>query len=226
LEYRANSTDVLSINCSFSTWFWERVILVMHGLAKVVDEVAGKIIESLDSSFQELSGDVRKIIERELEETLRIVDEMVEQAEKKSEMIKSRIQSLTQVKIRGKKLEQIEECVDELIRKVLELVGEKAVRRELDKYLEKILEEAIDIVNVRNVKVYTNEHLRESLRRISENLSRKKNIEITIMDEPVETVFGVIVKSIDGSISFDNRIETKLERIKPQIRKTVATLIS
>jgi len=200
--------------------------LVMHGLAKVVDEVAEKIVESLDSSFQELSRDVKKIVERELEETLKIVNEMVEQAEKRGEMIKSRIQSLTQVKIRGKKLEQLEECVDEVIKRVLEIIEEKAGRGELDRYLEKMLEEAIDIVNVRKVKVYTSEYLRESLRRISENVFRKKNIEITIIDEPVETVFGVIVKSVDDSISFDNRIETKLERIKPQIRKTVATLIS
>lgn len=198
----------------------------MHGLAKVVDEVAEKIVESLDSSFQELSREVGKIVEREREETLRIVDEMIEQAEKRSEMTKSRIHSLTQVKIRGKKLEQLEECVDEVIKKVLEIIEEKAGRGELDRHLEKMLEEAIDIVNVKKVKVYTNEYLRESLRRVSENVSRKKNIEITILDEPVETVFGVIVKSIDGSITFDNRIETKLNRIKPQIRKTVATYIS
>jgi vacuolar-type H+-ATPase subunit E/Vma4 len=57
-------------------------------------------------------------------------------------------------------------------------------------------------------------------------LRKSRFIEITILDEPVETVFGIIVKSMDGSISFDNRIETKLERIKPQIRKTVATFIS
>ncbi len=198
----------------------------MNGLAKVVDEVAEKIVESLDSSFQELSREVGKIVEREREETLRLVDEMIEQAEKRSEIIKSRIHSLTQVKIRGKKLEQLEECVDEVIKKVLEIIEKKAGRGELDKHLEKMLEEAIDIVNVKKVKVYTNQHLRESLRRVSENVSRKKNIEITILDEPVETVFGVIVKSIDGSITFDNRIETKLDRIKPQIRKTVATHIS
>jgi hypothetical protein len=60
-----------------------------------------------------------------------------------------------------------------------------------------MLEEAIDIVNVKKVKVYTNEYLRESLRRVSENVSRKKNIEITILDEPVETVFGIIVKNIN-----------------------------
>jgi len=72
-----------------------------------------------------------------------------------------------------------------------------AMLRELDKHLEKMLEEAIDIVNVKKVKVYTNEYLRESLRRVSENVSRKKNIEITILDEPVETVFGIIVKNIN-----------------------------
>lgn len=196
------------------------------GLAKVVNEVAEKIIENLESSFQELSIEIKKIIEREREETSRVVDEIVEQAERRSEMIKSRTLSLTQVRIRGRKLEELEKCVEEVISRVLEVVKEKSSRHELDVYLEKMLEEAVDIVGVGKVKAYTNPSLLESLRIASMNISRKKNVEITVMDDPVDTVFGVVVRSYDDSVSYDNRIETKLERLKPYIRRSVASLLS
>lgn len=198
----------------------------LTGLAKVVNEVAEKIIDNLESSFQELSAEIKKIIEREREETSRIVDEIVEQAERRSEMIKSRTLSLTQVRIRGRKLEELEKCVEEVIKKVLETVKEKSSRHELDVYLEKMLEEAVDIVGVGKVKAYTNSSLLENLKKASVNISRKKNVEITVMDEPVDTVFGVVVRSYDDSVSYDNRIETKLERLKPYIRKSVASLLS
>lgn len=198
----------------------------MSGLARVIDEVAEKIVEKLESSFQELSEEVKKLIENEREETLKIVNEMVQQADKRSEMIKSRILSLTQVKIRGKKLEQLEECIDEVTKKMLEVIGEKASRGELDGYLEKILEEAVEVVNVKKVKVYTNMLLRERLKKASEKVFVEKGVEITIVDEPVETIFGVIVKSMDDLVSYDNRIEARLERMKPQIKKAVATLLS
>ncbi len=93
-------------------------------------------------------------------------------------------------------------------------------------YLEKMLEEAVDIVGVGKVKAYTNPSLLESLRIASMNISRKKNVEITVMDDPVDTVFGVVVRSYDDSVSYDNRIETKLERLKPYIRRSVASLLS
>ncbi|MEM1583836.1 MAG: V-type ATP synthase subunit E family protein [Nitrososphaerota archaeon] len=198
----------------------------MSGLARVIDEVAEKIIERIESSFQELSGEVRKLIENERGETLKIVDEMVEQADKRSEMIKSRVLSLSQVKIRGRKLEQLEECVDEVIKEVLKVIREKASRGELDEYLEKMLEEAVDIVNARKVKAYTNTLLREKLKKFSEKVLSERGIEVTIQEEPVETVFGVIVKSIDDLVSYDNTVEARLEKMKPQIRKAVATLIS
>ncbi|MEM3819796.1 MAG: V-type ATP synthase subunit E family protein, partial [Nitrososphaerota archaeon] len=134
--------------------------------------------------------------------------------------------SLSQVKIRGRKLEQLEECVDEVIKEVLKVVREKASRGELDEYLEKMLEEAVDIVNARKVKAYTNTLLREKLKKFSEKVLSERGIEVTIQEEPVETVFGVIVKSIDDLVSYDNTVEARLEKMKPQIRKAVATLIS
>ncbi|MEN2974960.1 MAG: V-type ATP synthase subunit E family protein [Candidatus Caldarchaeales archaeon] len=197
--------------------------MTSHGLEKVIDEVVEKVIVDLESSFQELSRDVETLVRREREETLKTIDQMIEAFEKKSEMVRSRALSLGQVKSRGKKLEALEECVRRVVEKTLETISVKARRGELDKYLEKMLREAIEIVNVKQVRVYTSAHLREALKKIVEKIS---DINVIVEDEPVETVFGVVVKSIDGSISYDNRIESKLERLRPEVKKTIATLIS
>lgn len=196
-----------------------------HGLTKVIDEVAEKVIGDLESSFQEILRDVEALISREREETLKTVEEMVETFEKKSEMIRSRILSLTQVKVKGRKLEILEECAGRIIERALEVISEKAKRGELDEQLKKMLEEAVDVVNAKHVKVYTSALLKENLKRVVKNML-SRDVEIVIEDEPVKTTFGVIVKSMDGSISYDNRIETRLERLRPEIKKTIAMLIS
>lgn len=196
-----------------------------QGLTKIIDEVVDKVLVDLEKSFQEILRDVEALIKKEREETLRSAEEIVETFEKRSEMMKSRISSLTQVKVRGRKLEVLEECVNKVVERTLEVISEKAERGELDEQLEKMLKEAMDIVNVKRLKVYTSLKLRERLRTVIKNLPMK-DVDIVVEDEPVETVFGIIVKSSDGSISYDNRIETKLERLRPEIKKTVALLIS
>ncbi|MCS7126441.1 MAG: V-type ATP synthase subunit E family protein [Aigarchaeota archaeon] len=196
-----------------------------QGLTKIIDEVVDKVLVDLEKSFQEILRDVEALIKKEREETLRSAEEIVETFEKRSEMMKSRISSLTQVKVRGRKLEVLEECVNKVVERTLEVISEKAERGELDEQLEKMLKEAMDIVNVKRLKVYTSLRLRERLRTVIKNLPMK-DVDIVVEDEPVETVFGIIVKSSDGSISYDNRIETKLERLRPEIKKTVALLIS
>jgi len=200
--------------------------LYPESLERIIREVAEKTTEELESSFSRFIEDLRERVGREREEVSKTVVSFLEDLEKKSSMIRSRILSLTQVKIRGMKLETIERCVENVIRKMLEEIDIKARRGELNNVLEKMLEEAVEIVGGNHVKIYTNTFLKDSLKKISENVSSKKNIKIEVRDEPVETVFGLVARSLDDSISYDNRIEVRIERLKPAIRKIVASMLT
>lgn len=197
-----------------------------ESLEKIIREVAEKTTEELESSFSRFIEELRERVEREREEVSKIVVALLEDLEKKSSTTRSRILSLTQVKIRGMKLEVIEKCVENVIGKMLEEIGVRARRGELNNVLEKMLEEAVETVGGNHIKIYTNSFLKDSVKKISENVSSKKNIRIEVRDEPVETVFGLVARSLDDSISYDNRIEVKIERLKPVIRKIVASMLT
>lgn len=194
-----------------------------RGLSKVVDEVVEKAIEELESSFEHTVREVESTVRRVREETLKAVDDMIDSFEKRSETTRSRIMSLTQVKIRGKRLQILEEYTEKVVEAALRLIAEKAERGELDSHMERMLREAVEVVKARQVKVYTSIKLRERLRKIVERM-KFENVDVHVEDEPVETVFGLVVKSADGSVNYDNRIEARLARLRPEIKRVIADL--
>ncbi len=44
-----------------------------------------------------------------------------------------------------------------------------------------------------------------------------------LSQETIECLGGVKVKSKDGSMTFDNTVDARIERLKPLIRKEIAT---
>jgi V/A-type H+-transporting ATPase subunit E len=48
---------------------------------------------------------------------------------------------------------------------------------------------------------------------------------LTLEDEPIDSIGGVVLTSSDGSVKFDNTYEARLERMRPSLRKEVAGLL-
>ena len=44
-----------------------------------------------------------------------------------------------------------------------------------------------------------------------------------LSSEMIECLGGIIVKSKDGTMTFDNTIDARIERLKPLIRKEIAS---
>jgi V/A-type H+-transporting ATPase subunit E len=51
-------------------------------------------------------------------------------------------------------------------------------------------------------------------------------VKLAFDDEPVDTIGGVVLTAADGSIKFDNTFEARLERMRPNLRKEVAGLLT
>jgi V/A-type H+-transporting ATPase subunit E len=49
---------------------------------------------------------------------------------------------------------------------------------------------------------------------------------ISLSEEPIATIGGIILTSPDGSVRFDNTFEARLERMRPDLRKGVAEILT
>ncbi len=196
----------------------------MRGLSRVLDDVASEVLRECESIISRGLSDAEAIVEREKKAALERAEALIYQAEREEETIRSRSRSLAEVKARGVALKTMEEYLTEVINTVLERIREEAGKGGLKEDLKRLLAEAVEGLGLREVKAYTSPGLRPMLEEVSREVSKEKNVEIQVAGE-VETAFGVVVKSPDESITYDNRVEERLERLRSRIRQEVASLL-
>ena len=74
-----------------------------------------------------------------------------------------------------------------------------------------------EALNTSEVIVYTNSKDKEVVQSAMSNISGAE-----MSDELIDCMGGVKVTSKDGSMSFDNTIDARIELLKPLIRKDIA----
>jgi V/A-type H+-transporting ATPase subunit E len=48
---------------------------------------------------------------------------------------------------------------------------------------------------------------------------------VRVSDQPINALGGIKVRSADGTMSFDNTLDSRIERLKPLIRKNIARML-
>jgi V/A-type H+/Na+-transporting ATPase subunit E len=56
------------------------------------------------------------------------------------------------------------------------------------------------------------------------NLSNK-NVRMTLSEQPINVIGGIRVRSVDGSTTYDNTLDSRIERFKPLIRKNIVQML-
>ncbi|MDP6898045.1 MAG: V-type ATP synthase subunit E family protein, partial [Candidatus Nitrosopelagicus sp.] len=108
-----------------------------------------------------------------------------------------------------------------LAEKVLEKAKEKIANMERNSeyssLITKLLTEATSALNTSDVIVYTNSKDKDVVQSAVSNISGAE-----LSNDPIDCMGGVKVTSKDGSMSFDNTIDARIELLKPLIRKDIA----
>jgi V/A-type H+-transporting ATPase subunit E len=48
---------------------------------------------------------------------------------------------------------------------------------------------------------------------------------VTLSDKPINVIGGIRVRSSDGSTTYDNTLDSRIERFKPLIRKNIVQMM-
>jgi V/A-type H+-transporting ATPase subunit E len=66
----------------------------------------------------------------------------------------------------------------------------------------------------------------EQVKKIMAEISKRMpKLQAEISDQPISAIGGVRVRSSDGAMSFDNTLDSRIERLKPLIRKNIARML-
>lgn len=183
-----------------------------------------KIREDSEKEVERIIGEAKKkseeIIKKSEKEGKERYEELIIQGKKNAELEKQRI--IANARLQAKKL--ILETKESIIEKTFSL-AEKKLRDivssdEYESILRKLIEEAISSIPDKQLQILCDERDRELLRKIIKEFPR-----VELSEENISTIGGIIVKSKDGRIQVDNTFETRIERMRNDLRVKVARIL-
>jgi V/A-type H+-transporting ATPase subunit E len=165
---------------------------------------------SFDESIETLSKS-QSSLEQEYDKT-------VDEGRKESEKIEKQIVGSSDLESRNKQLLLVEESVEKVFDKAIEKIKSTNRNDDYSKLITTLLNEATEALGTTEVMIYTNSKDQDI---VKQTLSKYSGAELS--SETIDCLGGVEIKSKDGSMAFNNTIDARIERLKPLIRKEIAS---
>jgi V/A-type H+/Na+-transporting ATPase subunit E len=188
-------------------------------LEKVSAEFEAEAVSDLESGRAEALAR----IESARRETAEAVAKILETGVKQAESVKRQVIGAAELEARNSQLRSLERSVND----AFDGAFKEVTRVEEDAYEKAItglIEEAVRVIGPK-ASVYCSSKDRRAVSSAIRKLA-KGEAKLTLEEKPIETAGGVILATADGSVRFDNTFEARLERMKPLLRKEVATILT
>ena len=191
-------------------------------ISKVLSQKEAELISKIDSAYQESLNNLEASRGKLEAERVRII----ESAKKQAENLKRQIEGSARLAARNQELLAIENAVNSAFdeaRKKLAASGNKDSYRAL---MSGIIEESVSSVGSGEVVIECNKSDAELVRKILSDLQgRNPKVKARVSDQHIDVLGGIRVKSADGTMTFDNTLDSRIERLKPLIRKNIAQML-
>ncbi len=195
-----------------------------HMIDKVLVQKEAELISQIDSAYQESLDNLESSRSKLEAERTRIV----EAARKQSENLKRQIIGSARLASRNQELLTIENAVN----KAFEEAKKKLqASRDTDSYknlLKQMVEESISAVGGSNtVIIQSNKNDAEIVRKAVSELrdTGKVQQQAEVSDQHIDVLGGIRIKSSGGTMTYDNTLDSRIERLKPLIRKNIAQML-
>jgi V/A-type H+/Na+-transporting ATPase subunit E len=167
-------------------------------------------INTVDSSKSRIEGEYQNIISN---------------AEKKAENLKRQVIGSSKLSARNKELVLIEQAVNDVYVKAKEKLVSYSENSDYKNMLIKNLEESIPNLGSNDIIIECLKKDVDLFKKQTESLSLKYNKKIKIQSNLKNSLGGFKVKSSDGSITLNNTLDSRIESLKPLIRKNIAQIL-
>jgi V/A-type H+-transporting ATPase subunit E len=189
---------------------------------KVISQAEADFITQIDSSFQESLKNLaasRTKLEAEY-------NRILEGARKQGDNLKRQIVGSSRLSARNRQLVLIERAVNDTFEKAKTILASSKKENSYRLLMRKILKDSVTMIDSDQVIVECNKNDIELVEKaISDSFKDNNKIKIKMSDHPLNALGGIRLTSADGSMSFDNTLDSRIERLKPLIRKSIAQML-
>ena len=187
------------------------------GLESTIDQALERNSSEFSQSLKNSLTDAQKTLSDSLPMLEEEYEKIIADGKKEADKIEKQIIGSADLQSRNKTLLIVQESTDKVLEKAKEKISNMDRNSEYSSLIAKLLTEATSALNTSDVIVFTNSKDKDVVQSAVSNISGAE-----LSNDTIDCMGGVKVTSKDGSMSFDNTIDARIELLKPLIRKDIA----
>jgi len=188
--------------------------LLAKSIDKILEKTEKEILANLGNSF----SDAKQTLDDSIPKLEQEFDKIISDGKKEADKIEKQIIGSSDLDVRNKQLLTLEIAIDKVFTKALDQIANTARSGDYSNLMNTLLDESTKILSTTKVIVSTNSKDKDLVQSL---LSKYPGAELS--SQTINCLGGVIVKSKDGAMTFDNTLDARIQRLKPLIRKEIAT---
>ncbi|MEE8133169.1 MAG: V-type ATP synthase subunit E family protein [Nitrososphaerales archaeon] len=187
---------------------------------KVLLQAESDLISNIDAAYDDA---VKQLISSK-NNMVFDYDKIVGDAKKQAEKLKRQVVGNSRLSARNRQLVLIEEAVGIAFEKAKAKIDSVRYGDKYASMMKKLLEDGLNAVNTEEVVVECDGKDGDVVKKIASELERNVNVKIKVVGEAINVLGGLRIVSKDGSMVYDDTLDSRIERLKPIIRKDIAAL--
>jgi V/A-type H+-transporting ATPase subunit E len=188
--------------------------LLAKSIDKILEKTEKEILVNLENSF----SDAKQTLDNSIPKLEQEFDKIISDGKKEADKIEKQIIGSSDLEVRNKQLLTLEIAIDKVFTKALDQIANADRSGDYSNLMKTLLDESTKILSTTKVIVSTNSKYKVLVQSL---LSKYPGAELS--PETIDCLGGVVVKSKDGAMKFDNTLDARIQRLKPLIRKEIAT---
>jgi V/A-type H+-transporting ATPase subunit E len=187
-------------------------------LEHTIDKILTQTEKSILSNIQSALSESQKTLDNAIPKLEQEYEKVISDGKKEADKIEKQIIGSSDLEARNKQLLALEEAIDKVFTKAIDQISNMARSGDYSNLIKTLLDESTEILGTTKVIIYTNSKDKNVVQDV---LSKYPGAEIS--PETINCLGGITVKSKDGAMKFDNTLDARIQRMKPLIRKEIAT---
>jgi len=181
---------------------------------KILDQTEHDILSNLDGAV----SDSHQILDNSVTKLEDEYDKIVADGRKEADKLEKQIIGGSDIEARNKQLLALEDAVSRVFTKALDQISNSDRNGDYANLIKSLLDESTKVLGTSEVIVFTNSKDRDVVQSALSNFAGSE-----LSSETIDCIGGVKIQSKDGAMKFDNTIDAKIDRLKPLIRKEIAS---
>lgn len=191
---------------------------VDSALERTVEKILQNTEQQIVSSLQEALKSSQATIANAQVSLEQEYDKILAEGKKEAEKLEKQIVGNADLDSRNKQLLLVEESIEKVFEKAIAKLQTTDRGSDYSKLISTLLQESIDAIGTSEIIVQTNSKDKSVVQSL---LSKFPGA--TLSSDLIDCLGGIRVQSKDGTMKFDNTIDARLDRLKPLIRKDIAS---